>query len=194
MKRSCLGVLAGAGLLVLVGGCSVLPTTRVISKSVFTNYTQVQASFDRIVPYQTHTSELKSLGFDPANSPNVKTLTYVDVMRYFMPNPAITKADLHPSVYECIDAKERGHAYQIELSNIRTKRYGNAFLDIFGFKRRTHETGWRFSGLILTTNGVVVYKLAAGEPVVSTDSERIRPLGPLQELDAVVIGVAGRVR
>ena len=184
--------MVGGGLLLLTGCSSVLPTAHLTTKSSFTNYAQVQAAFDRIVPYQTHVSDLKPLGLDPDSSANVKVLTYVDVMRHFMPNPAITKDDLHPAVRDCIEARENGHAYQVELSDITSKRYGSAFLDVLGFKRRTRETGWRFNGLILTTNSVVVYKLSSGEPAVSTDQMRVKPFGPLQELDSAVMGAATR--
>jgi hypothetical protein len=184
--------MVGGGLLLLTGCSSVLPTTQVTTKSAFTNYAEVQAAFDRIVPYQTHVGDLKSLGLDPASTAGMKLLTYVEVTKHFMPNPAITKEDLHPAVRDCIDARENGHAYQIDLSDLRSNRYGNTFLDVLGFKRRTHETGWRFNGLILTTNGVVVYKLTSGEPVVSTDLKRVKPLGPLQELDSAALGAISR--
>jgi len=194
MKSWLMGFAAGAGILVFLGGgCSVLPTTETVTRSQFTNYTQVVAAFDAIVPYRTRTTDLKALGLDPTVSPNVKVLTYVQVIQYFMPNPAITKADLHPAVRECIDAQENGHAYLVELSEIRTKRYGSAFLDIFGFKRRTLETGWRFNGLILTTNGLVVYKLSSGEPSIVNNMKRVKPLGPLQELDSAAAAIAGGV-
>jgi len=166
----------------------MLPTSRATIQTQWKNFTEVQAAFNRIVPYQTRTNDLKALGFDPKASPNVKVLTYVDIIPRFMPNPAMTKKDLHPAVRECIEAKEKGHAYEVELSDIRTKRHGNVFLDMFGFKRKTHETGWRFKGLILLNDGLVVYTLASGEPDIVRDEQRIKPLGPLQEIDALVGG------
>lgn len=178
-------------MLLAAGCCSVLPTTESKSQTQFTNFTQVAAAFDAIVPYQTRTDDLKALGLEPSVSPNVKMLTYVQVIQFFMPNPGITKADLHPAVLECIEAQENGHAYLVELSDIRTKRYGSVILDIFGFKRRTVETGWRFSGLILMTDGLVVYKLTSGEPSVSNYQKRVKPLGPLQDLDAAAAGAVG---
>ncbi|HEU5070542.1 MAG TPA: hypothetical protein VFV96_09030 [Verrucomicrobiae bacterium] len=188
-------VVVGCGLLVFAVGCSsVLPTTRTTFKSQWTNYADVQAAFDQIVPYQTTTTDLKALGFDPQTTPNIKVLTYVEVIQHFMPNPGITKADLDPAVLACIEARDQGRAYLIELSDIKSKRYGSVLLDIFGFKRRTHVTGWRFNGLILLTDHLVVYKLASGEPDVSTDEQRIKPLGPLQELDAALAGAASRFK
>lgn len=183
-------LLAVVGALALTGCNCLLPKTETTTRSQFTNYAQVSAAFDAIVPYETRTTDLKELGLEPSVSPNVKLLTYVQVMQFFMPNPSITKDDLSPAVRECVEAKENGHAYLVELSDIRTKRYGNAFLDIFGFKRRTLETGWRFSGVILATNGMVVYKLTSGEPSIVNYRKTVKPLGPLQELDTATAGVA----
>src|ERR1041385_1264313 len=97
----------GGGILLLMPGCaSMFPTTRATTRSAWTNYADVQAAFDRIVPYQTRTNDLKTLGFDPAAAPNIKILTYVDIIPLFMPNPAMTKAELQPAVRECIEARE----------------------------------------------------------------------------------------
>jgi hypothetical protein len=168
----------------------MLPSTQAVTHSRWTNYNAVVTAFDKILPYQTHVEDLKALGFHPLVSPNVRILTYVEVTQHFMPNPAITKADLNPAVRTCIEAEERGQAYLVELSDIRTRRYGNVLFDVFGFKRRTHESGWRFKGLILTANSVVVYKLASGDPAVSTDQKKVKPLGPLQELDSTITPAA----
>jgi hypothetical protein len=71
----------------------------------------------------------------------------------------------------------------VELQDIQDKRHGSLILDIFGFKRKTHESGWRFKGLILIKDELVVYKLSSGEPLVSREEKKLKPLGPLQELD-----------
>jgi hypothetical protein len=132
---------------------------------------------------------LKALGFHPSVQPNIKVLTYVDIVQIFMPNPGVRRKDLPAAVLECIDAKEQSFAYVIELQDINSKRYGNLFLDIFSFKRKTHEAGWKFKGLVLVKNGLIVYKLSSGEPQISRNDKQVRPLGPLQELDNVFFSV-----
>ncbi len=74
----------------------------------------------------------------------------------------------------------------MELKDIQSKRHGNLFLDVFGFDRKTHVSGWRFKGLILMEDDLVVYKLSSGEPQISSDEIQVKPLGPLQELDGLV--------
>jgi hypothetical protein len=190
MKQQRIMVLLVAGALLLVTGCSsLLPTETSTTKSHWKSYSDAENAFEQIKPHSTDTNCLRLLGFYPPVSPNVKLLTYVDIIQIFMPNPGIRQKDLPEAVRECIDAREHGYGYLIDLQNTNSHRHGNVFLDMFGFKRKTHIEGWRFKGLILITNGVVVYKLSSGEPQISRDNNTTRPLGPLQELDRVVFSV-----
>jgi hypothetical protein len=183
-------VLLVSGVAFLTTGCvSLLPNEDSTTKSRWKSYAEVTAAFNRITLKSTDTNYLKVLGFYPTASPNVKLLTYMDVIQIFMPNPGIRRKDLPEPVRECIDAREQSCAYQIELQNTNSHRHGNVFLDMFGFKRKTHVEGWRFNGLILITDGVVVYKISSGEPQISRDQNTTHPLGPLQELDKVVFSV-----
>src|SRR6266403_3765361 len=184
MTQRLFRLLMVAGALVLTSGCaSFFPTDRSTTESHWTNYAAVQLAFDRIQTNDTTASDLNAMGFDPKASPNIKILTYVDLIQRFMPNQAIRMEDLHPAVRACIQSKEHSRAYEIQLKNTQGKRYGSLFLDIFGFKRQTHETGWEFDGLILLDDDTVVYKLASGQPAISREDKRVKPLGPLQELD-----------
>ena len=167
-------------------GCAfLLPKTQTLTKSQWNTYEEAEAAFERVLVHQTRTNELSSLGFDPEKNPNVKVLTYLDVIQRFIPNQSITLNDLEPAVRTCIEARERSQALEVELSNIKSKRYGNALLDLLGFVRKTHETGWRFKGLVLILDGRVVYKLSSGEPNVDRYDKKVRPLGPLQEIDGI---------
>ncbi|TAK97757.1 MAG: YceK/YidQ family lipoprotein [Verrucomicrobia bacterium] len=195
MKRHWSWLLASGGAILLLNGCaSMFSSTHSATETKWKSYAQVELAFSLIEPGRTTAGQLKQMGFDPTSLPNIKVLTYVDVMVLFMPNPSITPAQLPPAVRECIDAKEHGHAYAVELSDIRTKRHGNVFLDMFGFKRNTHESGWRFRGLILLKDDLVLYKLSSGEPSVSKEEQRKKPLGPLQELDTVFGGAVGIIK
>ena len=175
------------GAMLLTVGCrNLFSSSQSATVSRWKNYDDVEAAFQKITPYQTTVENLRTLGFDPKASPNVKILTYVDIIQTFMVNPAIHKSDLPDAVRECIEAKENSRAYLVELKNIQDKRHGNLLLDIFGFKRQNHESGWQFKGLILIHADLVVYKLASGEPRVAREDSKVKPLGPLQELDNTV--------
>ena len=54
------------------------------------------------------------------------------------------------------------------------QRIGNVVLDVLGFQRETQTDGWRFNGLILLKDGVVVYKLTGGQPVDLSRRKRTR--------------------
>ena len=72
----------------------------------------------------------------------------------------------------------------------KAKRYGRVILDVTGFVKKSHDTGWQFKGLVLIREGRVVYKLSSGQPNVDRYDKKVRPLGPLQELDSILVRAA----
>ena len=188
MKQRLLMLLCVLGVMLPTVGCrNMFPSSQSIVISRWNNYDGVECAFQKITPHQSTVKDLKALGFDPNASPNIKILTYVDIIQTFMPNPAIQKEDLPVAVRECIEAKEKSSAYLIELQDIHDKRHGNLLLDVFGFKRMNHESGWKFKGLILINTDLVVYKLSSSEPQVAREDDLVKPLGPLQELDSSIL-------
>ncbi len=173
-------------------GCrSLFPTESKTSRTPWQNYEEAQAAFDKITPHQTSLEDLKSLGFDPVSTPNVKVLTYLDLIERFIPNQSITLKDLQPDVRACIEAKDTCHAYELELDISRSKRYGNLALDMFGFKKNTRVTGWSFKALIIMKDDRVAYKIRSGQPNIERYEKKLRPLGPFQELENLVTKVPG---
>ena len=59
---------------------------------------------------------------------------------------------------------------------------GNFFTDFSNFQRRTETTGWRFHGVILFVNTLVVYRSWSGQPRVNEVEITKNPLGPLQDI------------
>jgi len=194
MKRRAVMVVVLAGMLLTAGCKSMFSHSESSTVSHWQSYHEVNADFEKIVPNRTTVDDLRLLGFHPLVSPNVKILSYVDIVQTFMSNPAIHTKDLPDPVRACIAAKENSQAYLVELRDIRDRRHGNLFLDVFGFKRRTHESGWEFKGLILIKGNVVMYKLASGEPQISREDTKTKPLGPLQELDGSFSAAVGYVK
>ncbi|PWU16838.1 MAG: hypothetical protein C5B50_12505 [Verrucomicrobia bacterium] len=180
--------IVASGLFITSGCKSLLPRETCRFQTPWTNFSQADAAFEKIIPFQSREADLRRLGFDPYATPNVKILTYLDVMNRFLPNPAICKEDLHEAVRKCLECKDACRAYEMELSITNSHRYGSITMDVLGFKRRTKVTGWTFKGLVLMQNDLVVYKLRSGEPAVERYEEKDKPLGPLQELDHVLVG------
>src|SRR6185503_19165930 len=113
-----------------------------------------------------------------------------DVMRKFMLNQSFSINDLDNGVRECVTAKVACRGFEINQSLVEKNRQGNVVLDVLGFYRETQTTGWRFNGLILLKDDIVVYKLTGGQPVIAQTDENKNPLGPVQALSSRFTGVS----
>jgi hypothetical protein len=175
--------------MMVASGCrSLLPESENVAQSKWSSYEGVQEAFDHIVPKETRVADLEKIGFGINSNANVKLLTYLELIQQVMPVASVTKADLDPEIRQCIKSHESAKAYLIELDGTSGKRYGNVCLDTTGFQRKAQNTGWRFKGLIVIRDDVVVYKLSSGEPHLANTRVHTKPLGPLQELDTLVFG------
>lgn len=184
MKKT-LCFLAALPALLLTAGCGSLHTSgRTTTQSPWPDFTAAKAAFDRIEPGQTTITELRALGFDPYTNPNVRILNYLDIQSRFLPNPSIRVADLPAPVRHSLEAQEQSVAYELDLTVTRSQRFGNLFLDVLAFNRKTHETGWNFKALVLLNHDKVLYKLWSGQPNVDRFEQRKKPLGPFQEINA----------
>lgn len=176
-----LGRLAAIFLPVFLAGCgSLLPRAEVVTESPWQSFQDVQQVFDKIVPYQTTVEDLKRLRLDPESNPNITILNYSDVLRRFIPSPSINAHDLDSGVRECIMANTACKGYEIDQRFIKRKRYGNFWADFLNFKRKVDVIGWRFNGVILIKDSLVVYKLTGGQPAIHELEENKNPLGPFQ--------------
>lgn len=171
----------------IFSGCSgMLPSIKKTTKSPWQGFADAKKSFDRIIPNQTISKDLKKLGFDPFLVPNVKLMTYLDLMKMFLPNQSITMADIDSGVRSCLEARDACYGYEISPERLNKQRSGSVFLDLFNFRRTTITTGWRFKALIVLKDDLVVYKLWAGQPKIDETEDKKNPLGPLQNIDNVM--------
>ena len=184
MKKLLSVSLAVAIVLFAVGCGSLHPSGRSIAKSPWLDFAAAKAAFDRIDPGRTTMDELRTLGFDPYTNPNVRILNYLDIQSRFLPNQSVRLEDLPAPVRQSLDAKEKSVAYELDLTMVNSQRYGNLFLDVFAFNRKTHETGWNFKALVLMNHDKVLYKLWSGQPHVDRYEQKKRPLGPFQEINS----------
>ncbi len=165
----------------LQGCASWLPSGKMDVKSPWGTFEETKTAFDKITPNQTTKEDLKALGYDPFVSPNITILTYLEIIQLFTANPSFKKEDLDKELTDCLAEKKNCTAYQVSLRRVREKRYGNFFLDLLRFNRKTEKSGWEFRAFIVLKNGLVVYKLWSGRPMVDEHSQKKNPLGPLQE-------------
>jgi hypothetical protein len=185
------GRLAGLLLLCLLAGCSsLLPKSKEVTASPWQTYQDAQDAFDKIIPGKTTIAELRQMSLDPSSNPNIAILNYADVMRKFMLNQSFSINDLDHGVRDCVLAKIGCRGFEINQSNVLKQRMGNVALDVLGFHRETHTAGWRFNGLILLKDDIVVYKLTGGQPVIQATEENQNPLGPVQAIGSKFTGIS----
>ncbi len=194
MKTIFTNCLLYLALVLLTTGCKTLFSSEGSqTKSVLQNFDEAENAFNKIITHKTTVDELKQMGFDLETTPNVKLLTYLDIIERFIPNQSITKADLPLDVLACIESKNGCHAYELTLEVTRSKRYGNLCLDVTGFQRKTHITGWTFKSLIIIRDNLVTYKLRSGQPKVDRLEKRVKPLGPFQDLEGLLGRMPGMI-
>lgn len=172
----------------LAGCSSLLPSSREASASPWGSYRDAQLTFDKILPGRTTEIELKHLQLDPDAHPNIAILNYSDILARFVPHASISLEDLDAGVRECIRAKTGCKGFLVNQSRVRRFRNGNFVADVLGFSRETHIVGWKFNGLILIKDGLVIYKLTGGTPAIAQTEEQNNPLGPVQSIGQKLIG------
>lgn len=179
-------------------GCtqSFLPTQGVYTESSFETYTQVEDVVNNIVVGKTKYSDLVKVGLDLEKIPNVKRLTYLDVMsRFKLDSPSrytiFNDIQLPNGVLKTLEAREKGLAYEINLERIKNQREGSLVLDILNFRKNVHITGWNISVLILIVDDTVEYVLYSGEKNIDRFEREKNPLGPFQGFDGGdIVGAA----
>ena len=176
-------------LAVWLAGCTaLLPRSKEITASPWQTYREAQQTFDLIVPGITTAHDLRGLQLDPEIVPNIAILNYSDVLRRFMLNQSVALSDLDHGVQECVKARTVCRGLEINQRLVRKHRNGSFWLDVLGFKRETHTEGFRFNALVLLKDGVVVYKLTGGQPVIQESEHTQNPLGPVQSIGNKLTG------
>jgi len=175
-----------------LAGCSttLLPRSKEVTSSPWLTYQDAQDTFDKIIPGQTTIAELRLMSLDPASNANIAILNYADVMRKFMLNQSFSINDLDHGVRDCVLAKVACRGFEINQSTVNKQRTGNVIFDILGFHRETQTAGWRFNGLILLRDDIVVYKLTGGQPAIQQTEENQNPLGPVQAIGSKMTGIS----
>jgi hypothetical protein len=187
-SNACLLRTALATFLGAITGCSsLLPKSKETTGAAgsgWQSYQDAQQAFDQIVPGKTTVAELGAMQLDPRVNPNITVLPRHELLQRFIVNQSVTMNDLEDGVRDCLQAREQCRALEVNQTATQKKRTGNAALDMAKVYRETHTSGWRFSGLLLVKDGVVVYKLTSGQPVIHEIAQNQDVLGPLQQLSS----------
>lgn len=166
--------------LALAGCTPLLPRASSVVASSFDSYEAARQALEKVIPYQTRFEELRALGFDPQASANVTVIPYPEVVTRLAPHPGVPLEQLEPGVRDCILAQTLCRAYVFRYGQQRRVREGGFWSDFFNFDRTVSVTGWRFEGLVVVRNGVVLLRSIGGEPRTDRVDRQHNPLGPLQ--------------
>jgi len=189
-------------LVLFSGGCAtqaLLPTQGIYTESSFDTYNQVESVVNKIKIGKTKYSDLVKMGLDLEKMPNVKRLTYLDVMTKFkLDSPSrytiFNDIELPDGVIKTLKARENGLAYEINLERIVNQREGSLVLDMLNFRKNVHTTGWNISVLILVVDNTVEYVLYSGEKNINKREREKNPLGPFQGFDGGdIVGAASEL-
>lgn len=189
-------------LILLSGGCvtqALLPSQGIYTESSFETYKQVESVVNKIKIGKTKYSDLVKIGLDLEKMPNVKRLTYLDVMTKFkLDSPSrytiFNDIELPDGVIKTLKARENGLAYEINLERIVNQREGSLVLDMLNFRKNVHTTGWNISVLILVVDNTVEYVLYSGEKNINKREREKNPLGPFQGFDGGdIVGAASEL-
>jgi hypothetical protein len=167
-----------------------LPEDNAQDATSFTNYDQVVDAFEQIHPGQASMTDLAFLGFDPHRG-NVDVISYLGIEDHFMPHDSFKFDRLDPAVQHCILSETSCIGYVFHPEHTASKRVGNAFLDVMGFRRTTRSDHWSAEIVLLVDHGVVVHKVFSGSPDTSKLEDHIQPLGPVQDVGNALIRGAG---
>lgn len=76
----------------LLAGCGgVLPSKQTVTPSMWDSFDMAKASYDQVVPGETHLDDLQAMGYDPEFTPNVRRLNYLELIEVFMPHVSIQR-------------------------------------------------------------------------------------------------------
>lgn len=153
----------------------------------FTSFAQAREAVESIVPGETRVDDLRALHLDTSQQPNTLILSYADILRRVFGGGVISMNDLAPGILRCIEAHDACRGLEYHIDSIHKDRIGSFFLDFINFKRQTVTSGWRFNALVLSVDGLVVYRSWGGQPDVKHVDQQRNPLGPLQEIGPAII-------
>lgn len=186
-------VIAGFSLVGCAGTSGILPEEASLVQSPFDNYGDALLAFEEVSVQETTLAQLFNSGYDVTTFPNVRSLSYLDLIARFLPHDSITFADLDPALRACLEARLSCRGYQLTPSHVEQERVGSVMLDVFNFKRTEIKTGWQAEAIFVLHDDVVVYKLWSGTQRVSETHQRTNPLGPFQNLGGAFSGAVSSV-
>jgi hypothetical protein len=168
------------GFCLALAGCgALLPRSTAEDVSPFQSYEAARDAFERLRPYHASLADLQALGFDVRSSTNVQQVPYPQWVGLLVhPNVAPERADI--GIRDCLAAEQACQAYVFRFGKLEHERKGSFLPDFFNFRRVTRTHGWRFEGVVLVREELVLFRNHGGQPKIELIDHRSNPLGPFQ--------------
>ena len=183
-----LKALALSSLIILSVGCSsFLPSKTVDTQTQWSSYQEVESVVKAI--HRGHTLEqVKELGLDVHKTPNMESLTYLDIAKRFgligLKDKSVTVPD---GVKKLMDAAEKGKGYELTVEATNHQRIGSFWADFLQFRKKVHTTGWKLSVLLIVVDDKVQFVLYKGSPNIDKLEKEKNPLGPFQKISGYIL-------
>jgi len=162
---------------------TLLPGDEHRAISSWQSYQHAENTFNQIQPGTTTSSELQVLGLNFRETPNLKKLTYLDLMaRFNLDDSVFSDIKLPKGVQEALNKHHHCSGLELNLKSHYNKRIGSFWKDVLGFQQVTKTHGWEFTGLIVIVDDIVVYVLTSGSPKIENIRTDKKPLGPFQRI------------
>lgn len=171
----------------LVGCKSLLPVQTVNTQSNWSTYQDVDNIVAQIKAGQS-LDELRDIGLDVDKTPNVESLTYLDIAQRFGLIGLRDKSLIVPAgVKKLMTAAEKGKAYEMVVESTTHNRIGSFWADFFQFRKKIHVTGWKYTLLLIVVDDKVQYVLHKGNPNIDKIEKHKNPLGPFQKINGYIL-------
>jgi hypothetical protein len=170
-----------AAVFVTLAGCgSLLPRGTADTPVGFATFADAESAVRRVEALKTPVAQLKELGFDPVQGPNVTLIPYPDIVARLAPYPGVPVDHLDPGIRQCIEAQAACRGYLFHFEHQSRKREGSFWLDFLNLRRHTQVAGWWFDALIVTADGTVLFRNYGGQASTDKVERQVNPLGPFQ--------------
>jgi len=169
--------------LIATGCAALLPHSSSVTKSPWKSYKEVVDAYNSVVINESTVTDIKKRGFNVYSTSNLKVLSFVDIAAA---TSTLELKDMGRGISTCLRVRDLCTGYVFEPQVAKTDRYGNFWLDILNFRRKTKESGWKFKATFLVVDSVVVEKFWYGEPLINLDKVVVNPLGPFQEIGNII--------
>lgn len=155
--------IAYAGLLffLMLTGCAsmkLMPSQFEASGVAVATHQEFSKRFTAIEDGKTTLADLKKMGLDPDQVPNVLKINYVEIRDMFL-GAQLTFSVLPVPIQQCIIMENKCTGYRYSAKRIKTIGSGNLALRWLDIKKQDIKKGWSGEFYIFMYEDTVVYKL-----------------------------------